>query len=203
MEPPLARSEGSGPPGSRADGGARARISRAQPLTLCGARKDGEDHISVRKAGLIAASKSNGHMNAVWCKGGPPRCARLDGSARRPSSSNAAPRKCLLVHITEFTGKKYPKAKHRFTLKDAAFMAIAGIWREGKDNGAPAFTMLTTSPGPDVEPYHDRQVVVLRPSDWAHWIYLTRPEKELLRPLPEGSLQVETVRPGKDQAGAI
>jgi putative SOS response-associated peptidase YedK len=32
----------------------------------------------------------------------------------------------------EFTGKKYPKAKHRFTLKDAPFLAIAGIWREGK-----------------------------------------------------------------------
>ncbi|WP_298277547.1 SOS response-associated peptidase family protein [uncultured Bradyrhizobium sp.] len=120
---------------------------------------------------------------------------------RRFESSN----RCLIPASAffEFTGKKYAKAKHRFTLKDAAFMAIAGIWREGKDNGAPAFTMLTTSPGPDVEPYHDRQVVVLRPSDWAHWIYLTRPEKELLRPLPEGSLQVETVRSGKDEAGAI
>jgi putative SOS response-associated peptidase YedK len=26
----------------------------------------------------------------------------------------------------EFTGKRYPKAKHRFALKDAPFMAIAG-----------------------------------------------------------------------------
>jgi hypothetical protein len=25
-----------------------------------------------------------------------------------------------------------PKAKHRFTLMDAPFMAIAGLWREGK-----------------------------------------------------------------------
>jgi putative SOS response-associated peptidase YedK len=30
----------------------------------------------------------------------------------------------------EFTGTKYPKAKHRFTLADAPFMAIAGIWRD-------------------------------------------------------------------------
>ncbi|WP_348643476.1 hypothetical protein [Mesorhizobium sp. M2E.F.Ca.ET.209.01.1.1] len=30
----------------------------------------------------------------------------------------------------EFTGTKYNKAKHRFTLNDAAFMAIAGLWRE-------------------------------------------------------------------------
>jgi putative SOS response-associated peptidase YedK len=48
----------------------------------------------------------------------------------------------------EFTGKKYPKAKHRFTLNGAPFLAIAGIWREGKWDAPPAFTMLTTSPGP-------------------------------------------------------
>lgn len=55
--------------------------------------------------------------------------------------------------------------------------------------------MLTTDPGPDIAPYHNRQVVVLQPSDWAAWINLTKPEAELLRPLPAGALQVETVRP--------
>lgn len=98
----------------------------------------------------------------------------------------------------EFTGKKYPKAKHRFTLNGAPFLAIAGLWRDGKAGAPPAFSMLTTSPGADVEPYHSRQVVVLRPEDWAAWIYLTKPEKELLRPLPGGSLDVETVRDGSD-----
>jgi putative SOS response-associated peptidase YedK len=98
----------------------------------------------------------------------------------------------------EFTGKKYPKAKHRFTLKGAPFLAIAGLWRDHKAEGPPAFTMLTTSPSPDVEPYHSRQVVVLPPEDWAAWIYLTKPEKDLLRPLPEGSLDVRTVREGSD-----
>ncbi len=98
----------------------------------------------------------------------------------------------------EFTGKKYPKAKHRFTLNGTSWLAIAGRWRDGKGNAPPAFTMLTTSPGPDVEPYHSRQVVVLPPKDWAAWIYLTKPESELLRPLPEGSLTVETVRSGSD-----
>lgn len=58
--------------------------------------------------------------------------------------------------------------------------------------------MLTTSPGPDIEPYHNRQVVVLRPEDWAAWLYLTKPQAELLQPLPAGSLAVETVRKGQD-----
>ena len=58
--------------------------------------------------------------------------------------------------------------------------------------------MLTTAPGEDVEPYHDRQVAVLRPEDWAAWLYLTRPEAELLRPLPGGALEMKTVREGSD-----
>ena len=109
-------------------------------------------------------------------------------------------KRCLIPASAffEFTGKKYPKAKHRFALNDAPFLAIAGIWREGQGNHPAAFTMLTTMPGPDVEPYHNRQVVVLRPENWAAWIYLTKSETELLLPLPEGSLTVETVRAGID-----
>lgn len=71
-------------------------------------------------------------------------------------------------------------------------MAIAGLWREGAGNQPPTFTLLTTEPGPDVKPYHDRQVVVLRPQSWGAWLQLTKPETELLPPLPAGSLSAET-----------
>lgn len=98
----------------------------------------------------------------------------------------------------EFTGTRYPKAKHRFSLANAPFMAIAGLWREGEGNQPPSFAMLTTEPGPDVEPYHNRQVAVLWPADWTAWLHLTKPEPELLRPLPAGSLIVETVRESSD-----
>jgi putative SOS response-associated peptidase YedK len=96
----------------------------------------------------------------------------------------------------EFTGKKYPKAKHRFALKDSPITAIAGISSPAEGNHPPSFAMLTTAPGPDVAPYHNRQVVVLRPEDWAAWIHLTKTEAELLRPLPQGALEV-TVREGR------
>ena len=48
--------------------------------------------------------------------------------SRRFDKSN----RCLVPASAffEFTGKRYPKAKHRFALKDAPFMAIAGLWRE-------------------------------------------------------------------------
>lgn len=125
-------------------------------------------------------------------KGGPVFNFRSEG--RSFDNSN----RCLLPASAffEFTGKKYPKAKYRFTLTSAPFMAIAGLWREGQGNHPPAFTMLTTEPGPDVAPIHDRQIVVLQPPDWAAWIYLTKPESELLRPLPGGSLNVVNVRAG-------
>ncbi len=127
-------------------------------------------------------------------RGGPVFNFRSEG--RHFDKSN----RCLIPASAffEFTGKKYPKAKHRFTLNHSPFLAIAGIWREGKASTAPAFAMLTVDPGPDIEPYHDRQIVVLQPSDWAHWIYLTKSETELLQPLPKGSLHAETVRRGSD-----
>ena len=127
-------------------------------------------------------------------RGGPIFNFRFEG--RRFDKSN----RCLVPAsaLFEFTGKKYPKAKHRFTLTDAPFMAIAGLWREGQGSQPPSFTMLTTAPGPDVEPYHNRQVAVLQPKDWRAWIDLTMPEAELLKPLPAGSLAVETVRPASD-----
>jgi putative SOS response-associated peptidase YedK len=112
---------------------------------------------------------------------------------RSEGRSFANSNRCLIPASAffEFTGKKYPKAKHQFTLKGARFMAIAGLWREGAGNQPPAFTMLTTEPGPDVAPIHNRQVVVLRPENWAAWIRLTKAEGELLRPLPEGSLALQ------------
>ena len=57
-----------------------------------------------------------------------------------------------------------------------------------------AFTLLTTAPGPDVSPIHDRQTVVLERADWLAWLELSRPEAQLLQPLPAGSLHVEQVR---------
>ena len=119
---------------------------------------------------------------------------------RSESRSFASSNRCLIPASAffEFTGKKYPKAKHRFTLAGAPFMAIAGVWREGQGNQPASFAMLTTEPGPDVAPYHNRQVVVLRPADWAGWLRLTKPENEMLQPLPAGALAVVAVRRGSD-----
>ncbi|MDB5459052.1 MAG: uncharacterized protein JWO72_793 [Caulobacteraceae bacterium] len=119
---------------------------------------------------------------------------------RSEGRSFAASRRCLAPASAffEFTGTRYPKAKHRFTLNGAPFLCIAGLWKEGAGNQPDAFAMLTTAPGPDVAPIHDRQVAVLPPQDWRAWLELSRPEAQLLRPLPAGALSVETVRAASD-----
>ncbi|MGE0257917.1 MAG: SOS response-associated peptidase [Alphaproteobacteria bacterium] len=103
--------------------------------------------------------------------------------------------RCLVPasHFFEFTGTKSPKHKWKFTRVGEGWFCFAGLWRTMPDGGA-AFTLLTTSPGPDIAAYHDRQAVVLDRADWLAWLDLTRPEGELLRPLPAGSLAVERVR---------
>ena len=46
----------------------------------------------------------------------------------------------------------------------------------------------------DVAPIHDRQMVILDRSDWSAWLQEQENEKELLRALPAGSLEIEQVR---------
>ncbi|HEV2745765.1 MAG TPA: SOS response-associated peptidase [Allosphingosinicella sp.] len=106
--------------------------------------------------------------------------------------------RCLIVAdgFYEFTAPADPKAKRKdkwlFTKAGEDWFCIAGIWRPSPVGEA--YTMLTTAPGPDVAPYHSRQVVVLERADWARWLDPRAPVGDLLRPLPAGSLTVEQVR---------
>lgn len=102
--------------------------------------------------------------------------------------------RCLVPasHFFEFTGSKSPKSKWKFTKAGEDWFCIAGLWRPLPEGAA--FTMLTTEPGPDVAPIHNRQIVILERADWQAWLHAEKPEAELLRPLPAGSLAVKQVR---------
>jgi putative SOS response-associated peptidase YedK len=104
--------------------------------------------------------------------------------------------RCLIVAdgFYEFTdpaekGKK-KKDKWLFTKRDEPIFCIAGIWRDTKDVGE-AYTMLTMEPGPDIAPYHDRQIVILDRSAWADWLNPAISAKSLIKPLPAGTLLVK------------
>ncbi|WP_246714638.1 SOS response-associated peptidase family protein [Rhizobium leguminosarum] len=76
-------------------------------------------------------------------KGGPVFTFRSEGRHFVDSQRCLIPASAFF----EFTGTKYPKAKHRFTMQRTPFFAIAGLWRDGEGNQPPSFAMLTTGPG--------------------------------------------------------
>jgi putative SOS response-associated peptidase YedK len=88
--------------------------------------------------------------------------------------------------------KKKRKYKWLFTKTGDPWFCVAGIWRAHKDIGE-AFTMLTMPPGPDIAPYHDRQIVILDRADWAAWLDPTVSAKTILKPLPAGTLGIEQI----------
>ena len=94
----------------------------------------------------------------------------------------------------EFTAPADPKQKRKdkwaFRLAGHQWFCIAGLWRTDAAVGE-AFTMLTCPPGPDIAPYHSRQMVVLGRGNWGRWLDPAVPSGELCRPLPAGSLTVE------------
>lgn len=89
----------------------------------------------------------------------------------------------------EYTpGKAKLKDRHLFALPGEDWFWIAGLVKEG------CFSMLTTAPGPDVAPYHDRQIVTLPLETGMDWLSLARPEAEILRAPPAGTFTVTTLR---------
>ncbi|MFL5297687.1 MAG: SOS response-associated peptidase [Phenylobacterium sp.] len=123
---------------------------------------------------------------AAQGKGGPVINFRSDGR-RFPVG------RCLIPAdgFYEFTGDKAPKSKWLFTAASDAlgdgFFCIAGLVRDDR------FTMLTAEPGPDIAPYHNRQIVILTRDQWAGWL-APSPDPPPIGPLPAGSLTVTQIR---------
>lgn len=107
--------------------------------------------------------------------------------------------RCLIVadafyEFTDALERSKHKIKWRFTKVGEDWFCIAGIWRADRQVGE-AFTMLTCAPGPDIAPYHNRQVIVLDRADWLHWIDAAVPARLLLRPSPAEALPSNACRP--------
>jgi putative SOS response-associated peptidase YedK len=114
----------------------------------------------------------------------------------RSEGRELASGRCLIPAdgFYEFTDpadkKKKRKDKWLFTKIGEPWFCIAGLWRLDKAIGE-AFTMLTLPPGPDIKPYHDRQIAILDRKDWAAWLDVSVSAKAILKPLAAGSLAVE------------
>ncbi|RZI76712.1 MAG: SOS response-associated peptidase [Pseudomonas sp.] len=154
---------------------------------------------------IAAGERRTGEMvNRRWSwpgpKGSPVYNFRSEG--RRFGNE-----RCLILAdgFYEFTKPADSKQKRQdkwlFRMRDHSWFCIAGIWKTHPEVGE-AFTMLTMPPGPDVAPYHDRQIVPLPRDSWADWLNPAIPAEEVLRHLPKGSLPVTRVFPSSDAAPA-
>ena len=103
--------------------------------------------------------------------------------------------RCLVMAdgFYEFTAPADPKQKRKdcwlFRPASGEPFAIAGLVRDNPEAGE-AFTLLTVPPGPDIAPYHNRQIALLPPPQWRGWLDGSASSKELLRPAEAGALSV-------------
>jgi putative SOS response-associated peptidase YedK len=111
--------------------------------------------------------------------------------------------RCLIPasHFFEFTGAKPPKSKWKFTKAGQDWFCFAGLWRPMPDGTGDAFTLLTTEPGPDVAPIHDRQMVILEREDWLAWLDLNPNCSAHCQPEPWRSSKSDRDRSGQVGSG--
>jgi putative SOS response-associated peptidase YedK len=101
--------------------------------------------------------------------------------------------RCLVIadSFYEFTMPADPKQKKKdcWRFQPPGDFGIAGLDRDDAQVGQ-AFTLLTVPPGPDIAPYHNRQVALLTPPHWRAWLDGSARSKALLQPSSAGGLTV-------------
>ena len=97
-----------------------------------------------------------------------------------------------LVPATEFRLARRGQ-RYRFSLADGDWFYFAGIWRPASSEWPEAYAILTIAANPEVAPYLERQMAVLRRQRRMDWLDFSRPDDELLRPLPRRTFHVERV----------
>ena len=151
-------------------------------------------HIKITEKGLIARLRDDQLIGSMttWAWKTPQGKPVFNFVSEKRDFSKTERCLILATGFYEYTAPKKPKVKlkdqHFFTMKGEEWFWVAGIVKHN------AFAMLTTEPGPDMEPYHDRQICVLPPDAGIHWLRLDKPEAALLKPPRKGTLEVRTLR---------
>jgi putative SOS response-associated peptidase YedK len=105
------------------------------------------------------------------------------------SEGRTFPSHRCLVPASEF--RLVHRGRHLdFLLADSDWFYFAGIWRPATQDWPEAYAILTIEANPDVAPYQDRQMAVLRRQQRMAWLGLSCPPDELLRPLPRRTFRV-------------
>lgn len=113
-------------------------------------------------------------------------------------------RRCLVPAdgFYEWTGNPGSKIPHLIRYKSQKPMAFAGIWEHwlgGDGSELETMAILTTSANTDMAAIHDRMPVLLQPLHFEQWLDrkpgTAEQVLELLRPAPDGQLEIKAVNP--------
>lgn len=178
---------------------AMAEMKDVPPFSYTGGRIPNDaapiPHIKIRDRGLIVRLRGDrleGEMLTwAWLQGKRP-VFNFVSEDRDFSESD----RCLILATSfyEYTAsaERKPKIKlqdqHQFVLRGKEWFWVAGIVKQD------CFTMLTIDPGPDIKPYHDRQIAVLPPEEGMDWLRLSKRAASILRTLPRGALEHRLLR---------
>jgi len=116
-------------------------------------------------------------------------------------------RRCIVPASSFFEWqetKRTPKPKYGITVPGREFFGIAGVWAPWRNPNAgrweKTFSTFTSEPNGVMQTIHDRQPVILKPSDFEEWLAVSeRPPVHLLRILPAEEMTL-TLLNGEDLA---
>jgi len=129
-------------------------------------------------------------------KGNPMTNARSEGISKSSAfGSSYKHRRCLVPAVAyfEYTGPKGAKVRHRFTIRGEPIFAFPGVWDrvQTADGPVESFALLTSAPGPDAAPFHNRQPVILPKDGWVDWLDVKNDLAPTFRGSPPGTIAEE------------
>lgn len=129
--------------------------------------------------------------------------ARSESVSEKPFFRSAFKRRRCLIPANgfyEWVGEKTPKRAFCFRPAGVALFAFAGVWETAVDpDGGEIDTVaiLTTDPGPDIRPIHNRSGVIIPPEGYGRWLEADERDVEglsdLFAPQPAGFWRVYEV----------
>ena len=131
--------------------------------------------------------------------------ARSETAVEKPSFRGAMRHKRCLVPADgfyEWTGRSGAKQPHLIRPKSQTLFAFAGLhehWLGADGSELETMAILTTAANADMANIHDRMPVILDQADYARWLDCragsSLPVEDLLRPAPDGLLEIVAVNP--------
>ena len=133
--------------------------------------------------------------------------ARSESVSEKPAFRTAIRhRRCLIPASGFYEWLNDGKVKVPFLIemKDRSPLALAGIWETysgGDGSEIDTVAIITTSANAEVAPLHNRMPAIISPPDFSLWLDSSAPNLtealSLLRPAPEGLLEIEPYDPVK------